>query len=255
MPVIEQAGLYKGEIRDFAVTVTRKAELPQFVVTLFATEIYNEKEEIWEMWGDYQQTITGYLVLVTLDKHGEVTKCFNYDQIMEAVGWDGETYSGLAAMELKGTRVQFRVKEDTYEGQTKLKVDLIASEDAEIGLRKLSDKDLSNLDAKFRTASTKKATAAKPSGSKKKTTTSKPPKPPKPPKPGKKSAVDSCTEDEAFNACVEANKALADPVPDKVRDDYWLSHVQEIAADTDNVTDEEFAKIRDATIKDLEIPF
>jgi len=252
MSAIDRAGLYKGEIKDFGVTQTRKAQLPQFVATFLATELYNEAEETWEDWTLYQQTIIGYLVLVTLNEQGIVVKCLNYDQIIEAVGWDGETYSSLAMMDLKGKRVQFRVIEDTYNENIILKVNWIAAEDADIGLRKLSGKDLTDLDAKFGLVSTKKKTAATPK--KKAATTPKPPKAAVP-KAGKKESIESCTEQEAYQVCIDANAGLKDPLPGEIMDDYWVTNVTEIAADTDNVTNEEWAKIRQATLENIEIPF
>ena len=251
MPAIDRIGLYRGTIKDYGVTLTSKAKLPQFIATFLATDLYNEATEEWDTW-EYEQTITGYFVLVTLNEKGEVVKCFPYDDIMVAVGWDGDTYSGLAAMDLKGKSVQFRVIEDTYEGTTRFKVAQIAAENADIGLRKLSGKDLTDLDAKFGVIPTtaKKPTAAKP-GRK-----ASPPKPPEAPKPPETPKGESCTQDDAYQACVEANENLKEKaVPGEVLDDYWTGHVTEIASDVNNITGEEWAKIRDATLNDINIPF
>ena len=254
MPAIDRIGLFKGKIKDYGVTLTSKAKLPQFIATVLADELYNEATEIWDAW-EYGQTMTGYHVLATLDSNGIPIKCFPRDEVMDATGWDGETYSGLASMDLKDKRVQFRVGEDTYEGITRLKIMQIAAEDAEIGLRKLTGKDLTDLDAKFGIASTKPKTAATP---KKKAAASKSrtaPKPPKAAAPKAGKPVESCTEQEAYQACLDANDALTKPVPSEIMDDYWVTAVTEIAADTDNVTDEEWAKIRKATLESIEIPF
>ena len=248
MSAIDRTGTYKGTIKDFGISLTNKAKLPQLVVTLLAAELYNDVNEVWQDWAEYEQTITGYFVLVSLDAHNQVVKCLNYDQVMEATGWDGETYSGLAAMDLKDKRVQFKVIEDVYDGTTRLKANWIAAENAELGLRKLSKKEVSDLDAKFGITSAKKpATAATPKTAKK---TKTPPKPPK-----IAALAESCTEEDAYQACIETNQKLAKPVPSDVLDDYWTHQVTAIAADTDNVTDEEWAKIRDAVLNDINIPF
>ena len=256
MPVLESTGLFRGEIKDYGVTLTSKKKLPQFIATFQVTEQYNETTEAWDDWTQYEpQTITGYFVLVTTDQHGHIIKCFPYDDIILAVGWDGETYSGLASMDLKGKRVQFRVAEDTYDGTTRMKVMQIAAEDADIGLRKLSGRDLTDLDAKFGIASAKPKTAATP---KKKAAASKPAAAPKPPKvtpPKVEKSVESCTELEAYEACVAANNALAKPVPENVLRDYWVDNVLKIAVDSDNVTGEEWTKVRNATLKNVDIPF
>lgn len=254
MPQISRIGHFKGEIKDFGVTTTRKAGLPQFVVTLLATELYDEVTETWDNWAEYEETIIGYFVLVTLDPNSrEVIKCLNYDQVMEAVGWDGETYSSLAAMDLKGKRVQFQVMEDSYDGKITLKANWLNAEEAEIGLRKLTGKDLTALDAQFGTVSSKKKKAvAAPAKAK------KAPKP-KPPKVAEKAklevATQPCDAETAYTACVDANAALPAPVPQEVLDDYWLAQTTKIAADTDSVTDDEYGQIRHAVLNDLQIPF
>jgi len=251
MNKIDRVGLFKGEIKDFAVSQTRQAKLPQLVLTLLATEMYNEADGTWEPWSEYEQTIVGYFVLVSLDANGRVNKCLNYDQVTLATGWDGESYAGLSAMDLKGKTVQFRVQEDTYNNQTSLKVNWIDAEDAQVGLRKLSNKELSDLDAKFAVAIPK----PKPAAAKKAPAKAAPKPPAKAKVEAPKASAESCTEDVAYQACVEKNESLEKPVPQEVLDDYWVTNVQEIVKDSENVTGEEWVKVRNAVIENLEIPF
>ncbi len=267
MPPVDQPGLYKGVITDCGVSTTRKAKLPQFVVTLLATERHSDVDDTWVEWAEYEQVIIGYFTLVFLDAQGQVAKCLNYEQIMRAVGWDGETYSGLAAMDLKGKPVQFRVVEDTYQGKVTFKVNWIDAEDAQIGLRKLSGQDLTDLDAQFRASTGKKATPKSVSKGKAKAETKvetkvKTKAAPKPPKATPKKApevkpdaVETCTETQAYEACLAANAATEKPMPEEVLDDAWVTRTDDIAADVENVTDEEWVKIRDAVLTDVTIPF
>ena len=254
MPPVERTGRFRAKIKDFGISLTSKAKLPQFVATYLVTDLYNDATEEWESWAEYEpHTIIGYHVLVHLNEHGEVVKCFAYDNIVEAVSWDGETYSSLAAMDLKDKSVQILVIEDTYDGNTRFKVTQIVAENADIGLRKLSGKDLTDIDAKYGTVPTtaKKPTAAKP----KKKVAPKPPKvkaltPPETPK------GESCTQDDAYQACIEANEKLKEKaVPAEVLDDYWTANTTKIAADVNNITGEEWVKIREATLSDIDIPF
>lgn len=263
MPAIDRIGTFKGVIKDFGVTKTRKKELPQFVVTLLATHLYNEATEEWDDWTEYDQTADGYFVLVTLNEQGIPVKCLNYNQVMEATGWDGVSFSSLAAMDLKDHPVQFRVQEDTYEGTTTLKVNWIAGIEAEVGLRKLTGDDLLALDATFSIPGNKPAAApAKPKTGKKPGKKAPPkapetkaaPKPPKRAKPTEETPA-PCTEEEAYRAVHAANVALDKPVPDEIRDDYWVTSVEKFAADPDNVTPEEWAVIRDKTLEKISIPF
>ena len=281
MPPLESEGRYKGIIKEHGVGVTSKKELPQFIATFLVTHVFNDISDEWEDWSEYGLTIDAYSVLTTLNEQGIPIKCLNYDQVMEATGWDGVAYAGLAAMDLKDHPIQFRVGEDKYQDKngitiTKMKVNWITAVDGDMGLRKVTGDKLADLDAKFGIAGNKPATtAAKPKGGKKtsphtrKTTpkpaeaeTKAPPKPParkKAPKSPKREdvteAVETCTEEEAFNAIHAHNAAMSEPVPDEIRDDYWTSAVDENSTDPDNVTPQEWPVIRDKTIEKLDIPF
>ena len=270
MSVINRIGYFKGIITNFAVAETNKAKLPQLVLNLSATALYNEVDETWEDWTEYGDTITAYLILVHLDDQGNVVKCFTYDNIIEAVGWDGVSYSSLAAMDLKGMTVQFHVQEDTYENVIRYKVNSLAAEDAEIGLRKLDQTGLTNLDAHFGVVANKPKTAAKPKSkvkappkakatapkSGKKRTPPKAPAEEPTPTTGIPTPPAPCTQEEAFEACLDANDTQETPVPAEILDDRWIANIVKIAADQKNVTDEEWPQIRDATLSDIGVvPF
>lgn len=294
MAQVDRHGLFKGLIRDHAVSLTNKKKLPQFVCTLLATEWWDEVNETWMPWIDYQQAITGYFVLVHFDENGQVVRCLNYDQVMKATGWDGASFTGLATSDLKDHPVQFRVALDVFDGRTNLKVNWIDNVDAEIGLRKLSTDDLSKLDQQYGLSAPKPKPAGAPTPApvpapaavptaappleqemdklaapatapKKKTppkiSAPKPPKisAPKPPE-SETPTVDTppatCSMDDAWAACEAANEGLGQTaVPDEVLEDYWQSQAVKIAEDTENITQEEWAKIRDAVLDDLGIPF
>jgi len=286
MSQIDRAGLYQGVIQDHGMGTTRQKELPQFVCNLLATHKWNDATEAWEEW-DFEQTIIGYFVLVHLNAQGEVERCLNYEQIQKALGWDGASFAGLGTGQWKGTEVQFRVETDVYDGKESLKVCWIDAKDAQVGLRKLDAAALSSLDAKYGMTGTKAAPAGAPAVAPK----PKPPAAPKPkpkaeakpkakpkakakpkkkgppsvakapaeaPAPAVAEAPAACTMQEAYDACVAANETLGvSAVPDEVLDDYWTSQAQAIAADTNNVTNEEWAQIRAAVVGDigLDIPF
>lgn len=250
--LIDRAGLWLAKIRDFAVSTTSKQKLPQFVVDFQITHKYNDETEQWDDWTQYDETYTalGYFVLVHENAAGEIVKCFTYDHLIDALGWDGESYASLATGNWKGKVVQIRTLEDEYNGQIRYKVQYIAAEGAEVGLRKLSADAVAALDAKFSVAGRTKAKPAKAPAKKAKPKTA-PKVTPKAEKP-----VAACTEDEAYGACVAANGALGEKAsPDEIVNDYWIGAIQEIAKDTDAVTPEEWAKIRDDVLVKIDIPF
>jgi len=224
--------------------VTPQQGLPQLILNLLATEMYNPQEDAWYPWADYDESITGYLLLVYLDDKNQPFRFSHYENIMAVTGWDGESFAGLDKLDLTGKIIQFEVYED---GEYGFKVKQIAAEDGVLGgLRKLDDKDLAALDRKFSTGATGK-----------KNTPAKKPKP----KPTRKppSVVDAvladvgpCTVDEAWDACVAANEGLVSgAVPEKILEDYWRSRVQEIALESDNITGAEASLIRNGVLSDL----
>lgn len=270
MAAIDRPGLFKGVIRDHGVTITSKAKLPQFVVTLAAMELWDEVNEVWVAWAEFGQVITGYFVLMFLDENGQPARCLNYEQVMKATGWDGVSFAGLSAMNLKEHLVQFRTQPDTYDGNTRLKVVWIDAVDAEVGLRKLSADDLKRLDTQFFGTTAPKAkpvsapapapAAAKPLSEK--PAAKAPPKisVPKPEVPLVKDAPPAtCTMEEGYAACMAVNKELGEKaVPEEVLDDFWRSRALEVLEDVDeveNITEEGWAQIRDRVNEDLGIPF
>ncbi len=274
MPPLESVGRYNGLIKEHGVTTSSKQGLPQFVATLLVTQVYNDVTEEWEDWTEHGLTITAFAVLATLSEQGIPTRCFKYDEVMEATGWKGVTYADLAAMDLKDHPIQFMTQDDTFTDKngiviTKLKVVHIAAMGATLGLKKLSSAELGDLDAKFSIPGNKPAaTAVKPKAGKKaapkpaeaETKAAPPPvKPPARKKPPVKAEpaeeVETCTEEEAFNAVHAYNAAMSEPVPDEIRDDYWTSAVDENSTNPDNVTPQEWPGIRDKTIEKLDIPF
>ncbi len=273
MPPLEAEGRYQGIIKDHGVSKTSVKGLPQFVATFLVTHVFNDITEEWDDWSEYGLTIDAFSVLTTLNEQGVPIKCLNYDQVMEATGWDGVAYAGLAAMDLKNHPIQFRVQQDKYEDKNgvtieKMKVNWLTSVDGDMGLRKVTGDKLADLDAAFGIAGNKPAaTAAKPKAKPKPRATPKPaevetkaaPKPPArkatPKPPMKAEPVEETTEEEAYNAVHAYNVAMSEPVPDEIRDDYWTSAVDEVAADSNSVTTTEWPVIRDKTIEKLDIPF
>ncbi len=276
MASLETEGRYQGIIKDHGVSKTSVKGLPQFVATFLVTHVFNDITEEWDDWEEYGLTIDAFSVLTTLNEQGVPIKCLNYDQVMEATGWDGVAYAGLAAMDLKNHPIQFRVQKDKYEDKNgvtieKMKVNWITSVDGDMGLRKVTGDKLADLDAKFGVPGNKPAaTAAKPKAKAGKKTAPKPaeaetktaPPPVKPPArkaapkpPAKAESGEEATEEEAYNAIHAYNVAMSEPVPDEIKDDYWTSAVDEVAADSNSVTATEWPVIRDKTIEKLDIPF
>jgi hypothetical protein len=123
---------------------------PQLQLTLAAVEQYDFETQQWADWSQYDQGITGYLILA--GKEGKATK--NAEQVMKVFKWDGMSFTGLDAMPITGSKVQFRVADNVYEGKTNQKVVWIDDYDAKpssgLGaVEKLDANKLAALDKQF----------------------------------------------------------------------------------------------------------
>ena len=148
---IDRPGTFRGNFVEHGVSKTTNG-YPQFVGKLKALEYYNEETGEWMSWTEFDQEITAYLCLYTKDKQsGAWKELQNATQLKKALGWDGASFSTLANGNYANTMVLFRVEEDEYNGNVKLKVSWVDTHDAN-PLRQLvafdTDK-LKTLDTEF----------------------------------------------------------------------------------------------------------
>lgn len=148
---LDRAGAFRFKVAEHSVNTTRENEYPQWVARLVATEFFDEAGDFgtageWVDWSEYEMEIVGYFVLFNHDG-----PLLNYEQVMKAVSWDGQAFSGLAAMDLSEAVVLGRVEMDNYGGKDKLKVQWIDEQNASVtrSLKALDSDSLKGLDSKF----------------------------------------------------------------------------------------------------------
>lgn len=176
---IDTEGAYRGLIEEGVVSETKRG-FPQYVVRLKATKKWIESstemghyglaEPGWIDWTEFDEGIMGFLVLANDEK-----RLLNFEQIMVALDWDGQSFAELAAMDTTGREVLFRVEENEYNGEMRLQVNWIDDKDAPVTreLKALDESKLKDLDAKYagmmpEKTGGKKAAAAKPKAATKK---------------------------------------------------------------------------------------
>jgi hypothetical protein len=189
-------GNFRGTIVDSGVSATNGG-FPQLVLKVHADEMYDEEEKKWFPWDEFDwdaneakdRSIVSYNVL--FGKKGATLSC---DQVKKITGWEGDSFSTLCAMDLTGKQIQWRNEEDTYDGKTKVQVSWIDVYDAEPGgtVRKLDDKALKELDAKFNEFLTNTVKPEKAVGGRKRSS--------------KKAADEAPVEEEKTEAPVEETK-------------------------------------------------
>jgi hypothetical protein len=169
-------GNFRGTIIDAGVSIT-SGGFPQFVAKLHADEVYDEEAKKWFPWDEFeweaneatQRTITSFNVIF-----GKKGCTLSGDQVKKITGWDGDSFGTLNAMDFADMPIQWRNEEDTYKDNTTVQVSWIDTFDAEPGgtVRKLDDKGIKDLDAKFaefldNAAKPEKATGSRKRGAKK----------------------------------------------------------------------------------------
>ena len=272
MGQIDRIATFRGYPVDSGVSETKKSGLPQWVASLKAVEIYDEDTEQWVDWSKYEETeITGYFVL--FDKSGKPT--LTCQQVSKAVNWDGVSVLELGTTNYSKTLVQFRVEENTYEGNTRLQVSWIDHADAEPGrsITKLEPDALKKIDAKYAAALRKLSGGPKPKSvptkpptpksakaalkaemdekaakkqaidKKAKTTTPTVPTPPKP-KSGKK---DACTLNDAWETVYGVKP---EEMSDKDLENKWYEIINKYG-DEDTLSPVEWAVVRDEVIAEI----
>lgn len=158
---IDRIGAWRGRFVESGVGTTKK-EMPQFVGRLVADERFVEdKAEMeafgltepgWVDWSGYEQDITAYLGLLTMDKEtGAVKEIFLMDQLRKALGWDGASFGTLGSTDWSKKKVMFWTGWNEWEGKTSMRVESVDAEDASPNrsIRTIDAGGLKDLDARF----------------------------------------------------------------------------------------------------------
>jgi hypothetical protein len=279
---IDRPGTFRGTLIEWGVSETKNG-FPQFVAKLKADEYYDETTGEWVAWGEFDQEITAFLVLYSLDqKTGQWTELLNAKQLQKALAWDGQDFQVLAEGDYAKTRVLVRVEEHEYNNVTKLQVSWIDTADADPvrKLQKFDTEKLKGLNAKFAGVINKPAAPAKapakapvatpPKKAVKKATAATPPtspssapvapaapptaeaatppETPAPPAAGKIEApLVATTKAEAWNA-ICTNPLKAEGVTDAKIAEIWVVEVTKIGKAEDQITGLEWAAVQKAVV-------
>jgi hypothetical protein len=133
--LVDRPGTFRGKAVEHGVSESRGG-FPQLSMKLSALEFYDETgtltdtgEPGWVNWSEYDQEITGYLVLYTR-KDEKWTELLNCKQVKTVYGWDGKTFEGLDGIKMDETLILYRVEPHEYNGSTTLQVTWIDKADA-----------------------------------------------------------------------------------------------------------------------------
>lgn len=286
--IIDQEGTYRGSVTETAFNTTKRG-LPQVVAVFKAEEKYVEDAESlahfgleepgWVDWTEFDEEITGYLVLFKdADEFSDDTALKNAQQCEVALGWSGDEFASFNSGEYDGKKVLFRVAEEEYQGKTSIKVTWIDGFDASPTreIRRLDSAEVKSLESKFRRTKKSKPVVAASKKTKAAATTTKPTTKAK--GKAKKSAPEStstapttsaapapapvveapattrpttCTKDKAWEfVCKFQGDNTASDIQEA-----WLEAAQEVGAGREEAafTDADWAKVRDLVCTDLDL--
>jgi hypothetical protein len=248
MNLVDRDGIFKGRVLDHTVGKTKNG-FPQLNIRLKATEFFDPTQSEWVSWEEYGQEIIGYAVLAN-----DAGKLFKHDQIVEAFGWNGLSYAGLAVQNLSTVACQFQVEWNEYNGVKSLQVTNFGKVDGSVlgGLRGATPAELEDLDRKFLgktiVPATPKTAPKPPNRPTVETTTIKKPKmvavPAKP----------RCTKIDAWKSVNDLR--LTDECDDAALRAAWTKAIAEIGEDETAFTPEQWEQVRNKTLDQIaHLPF
>jgi hypothetical protein len=240
MNAIDRAGTFRGKVTDHGVSETKNG-FPQWVATIQALEFYDVEQGTYVPWAEYDQDMTAYLVLYTIDQKSETgwKECLNSKQIKKVFGWNGLDFQGLAELKIGETLILFRVEDHEYNNQKTLQISWIDTADANPvkQLPKFDASKLQGLTAKLGGALQGAKVAAAPAKAPANAATGKPTTPPKA---GKKNAAPAAAPTGGAPAGAPSTPPPAVTDKPETKDSAWAS-VSELKAKT--ITDEKLAEV------------
>lgn len=114
---VDRAGTFRGNINEYGL---KEAESGSVAVTIrvYLTEYWDDVNKTWMEWHEYDQEANGDIWIVKKDK---TLNQFAADSLIKNAAWDGDIES-IQNSKWHPTPIQVVVKEDTYNGETRLKI-------------------------------------------------------------------------------------------------------------------------------------
>jgi len=146
MSNIDRVGSFRGKIVDRAIGESTGG-YPQAILQLEASEMWDVENGVWVPWNFDEVETIAYLVL--FGKSGKPTASAR--QLMKATGWDGVAFLDIQENTELKDQIQWRMEENTWEGNTTIRCQWIDEYDAVPGkkVKKLDKGDIAKLQAKF----------------------------------------------------------------------------------------------------------
>ena len=121
---VDRAGTFRGNIVEYGL---KEVESGSVAVTLrvYLTAFWDDVNKTWMEWHEYDQEAHGDIWIVKKDKTLNQNAV---NSLIRNAGWDGDIES-VQNNKWQPTPVQVVVVEDTYNGETRLKISFINDHD------------------------------------------------------------------------------------------------------------------------------
>ncbi len=117
---VDRAGTFRAEIFEYGLDEKDSGSVALSVKATL-TEMWNQETGEWESWEQYSQEAMGDIYIIKKDKTPNVKAI---ESVVKCAGWDGRCQS-IADKSWEPTPCQVSVKENTYEGNTRYRIEFI----------------------------------------------------------------------------------------------------------------------------------
>ena len=114
---VDRAGTFRGNINEYGLKEFESGSVA-VAIRVYLTEYWNDIDKIWVEWHEFDHEAHGDIVIVKKDKTLNQNAV---NSLIRNTGWDGDIES-IQSNKWAPTPIQVVIKEDTYNGETRLKI-------------------------------------------------------------------------------------------------------------------------------------
>lgn len=141
-----QAGRYIARPIEWTVNESNKG-LPQFVCKFDLLQ-YESRDGWSDISADQQQT-TGWFNLIYMKDGQPVRNDISFEQLMDALGWDGASLTTLSTTDWSAVEVQIVMDWENYKGKDQLKIKFLNPRDYGGGMKKSAPEEVQSIESKY----------------------------------------------------------------------------------------------------------
>ena len=117
MHPVDRAGTFRGNISEYGLKEFESGSVA-VAIRVYLTEYWNDIDKVWVEWHEFDHEAHGDIVVVKKDKTINQNAA---SSLIRYAGWDGDIES-IQSSKWTPTPIQVVIKEDTYNGETRLKI-------------------------------------------------------------------------------------------------------------------------------------